>query len=402
MTYMLRNALPPDLADPPGSSATTSTYFHHERQYPRYPCRWPAAQTYSGQPLTPAPGSYEAVPPSSSMPPHHDPHDPHDQRSSSYHHRDDFHPHHRQQQYHDQQPLQMIRSDSQYYFPHPHELQYDRCSVGITSSHHYLNEDNQHFDHHDHHHHSRILLGYEQSLLFSPLHPQPNPHEHRHHHHEYNEATPPTAASGSMTASITSTATHISPTPAPRSSFRPDRGDEGSPPSQRTARQYYVFDRAAYQAMIQTHCLLAQTPGQGFSEENTAVIDLMSGVARNAAERKRWKRLVGNVALKRNLPEYRNLTWYSSTLVLVPQEDWVSVVEQVHGSHGPAEMHLTLQQTLREIKQSYETRRSRCGLPMHIVEQVMRTCPCGHGSADFLSSSMGPVNYSSSMSRDRS
>ncbi|KAI9219832.1 hypothetical protein BC828DRAFT_406335 [Blastocladiella britannica] len=151
------------------------------------------------------------------------------------------------------------------------------------------------------------------------------------------------------------------------------------PPRKRAPRTYYKFTRMTHLAMTESLRLMASTESSTGPPSIGAAArlhDLCHRAAPTPAERKRWKRLAAALAVVDGAPEGRNLTWRTSTLVITPQEDWHQIVSAVHHANHRQSAHFSYRQTLEEIRTTYETRRSRCGIPAAFISQVVADCGC--------------------------
>ncbi|ORZ37013.1 hypothetical protein BCR44DRAFT_1459990 [Catenaria anguillulae PL171] len=103
----------------------------------------------------------------------------------------------------------------------------------------------------------------------------------------------------------------------------------------------------------------------------------------NALPRKRWKRLQENLQIWPNRPMFRNLSWKGCSLIIVPREHWRDLFLEHHVMRVPnpvtqAEIHrhLSARDTFHSLWKSYQTRRSRCGLTLPMIEAMVAECRC--------------------------
>ncbi|KAI9188005.1 hypothetical protein H9P43_002396 [Blastocladiella emersonii ATCC 22665] len=136
-------------------------------------------------------------------------------------------------------------------------------------------------------------------------------------------------------------------------------------------REFFVFDREKYRLME----LSLQTP---------ATPHFPAGLTR-----KRWRRIMSYLELRPENPPRRTLTWKGCALWLAPAEDWrdiilrkfhlppnVAAADPAGASVALMGEHRTFTQTLKLVARRYQTRRSRAGIPLELVEQVCHECPC--------------------------
>ncbi|ORZ40000.1 hypothetical protein BCR44DRAFT_1426068 [Catenaria anguillulae PL171] len=143
-------------------------------------------------------------------------------------------------------------------------------------------------------------------------------------------------------------------------------------------RHFFVFDSHTYECME-------------LSLANPQDPTFVTGVTR-----KRWRRLMSYLDYHPDNPPHRTLTWKGCSLVIAPKEDWRDIVlNEFHSPPGPAPAggaaaavaagttsradmirHRSFTQTLKQLSRRYQTRRSRAGIPVALVEQMCYECPC--------------------------
>ncbi|KAI9224540.1 hypothetical protein BC828DRAFT_373226 [Blastocladiella britannica] len=158
------------------------------------------------------------------------------------------------------------------------------------------------------------------------------------------------------------------------------------------SRRYHIFTRATYLSMVEVILLVA--------ENLLAYQECCRFIAPLHANRKRWKRLQGNLRIIEGAADGRNLTWVRSDRIIVPSEDWHEIIAAAHRSSDLLRKHKSPADTLQavcdlfilhwdnrhslfqrpipfpQIREVYETRRSRCGILSRVVDAYCRSCAC--------------------------
>ncbi|ORZ36010.1 hypothetical protein BCR44DRAFT_47280 [Catenaria anguillulae PL171] len=151
-----------------------------------------------------------------------------------------------------------------------------------------------------------------------------------------------------------------------------DEGDIGK------RRDYLTFTRATYTEMIE--CL--RRPNEPLAPHIT--------------DRRRWKRLMNLLVEHPGQPTYQSLTWKQCPLWIIPHEDWDQLIWEYHysnGQPGVAECN-TVAKTARMLGRLYQTRRSRCGIFIEYIAQLLAMCPhCagGEDGAKIISKAKGKI-----------
>ncbi|KAI9221604.1 hypothetical protein BC828DRAFT_380575 [Blastocladiella britannica] len=208
--------------------------------------------------------------------------------------------------------------------------------------------------------------------------------------------------------------------PQPRSAHPQRPPSPHLPPTQH--RSFMVFTRRTYALMVEALYLMARSNAatsnpeltsspsassalafvvpaaaaangsstQGSSSKYTVDADvyriqeLCNAASESTHERKRFRRLMASLSVLegRATTDGSNMAWRSSTLLIVPHEDWRGIVEQAHQSNLEPGLHFTARRTLTEVRKMYETRRSRCGIPAAYIQSLVEQCSCKGSSSN--------------------
>ncbi|KNE72806.1 hypothetical protein AMAG_16914 [Allomyces macrogynus ATCC 38327] len=196
---------------------------------------------------------------------------------------------------------------------------------------------------------------------------------------------PPPGPSGPPAYAWTAPEAAHDPSRVPRRR-RPRRRHRRGPPSravsggaqdenegERPRREYVVLTRDLYRAM------------------EASLQDPANPVFPPGMLRKRWRRLMSSFEYHAKNPAWRTLTWKGCLLYIAPQEDWDAIVLEEyhappsdpvarHGLNTPAP-HRSVTQTFKQLQRRYQTRRSRAGIPLERVEEIVARCPCNQHPA---------------------
>ncbi|KAI9216225.1 hypothetical protein BC828DRAFT_409674 [Blastocladiella britannica] len=160
-------------------------------------------------------------------------------------------------------------------------------------------------------------------------------------------------------------------------------------------RSYHVFVISSYNAMVatlqqqaiaeagQTAVATAAMRAAGMGAAAT-VRQMCREVAPDLRQRKRYKRLMGNLRLVDDVEDGAGrprLAWRSSTLIILPKEEWNTIIDREHRATYPIEHHVPFRSLLTTLRMQYETRRSRCGIPPAYVEKRLAACTCAQDAA---------------------
>ncbi|KNE61152.1 hypothetical protein AMAG_06903 [Allomyces macrogynus ATCC 38327] len=151
--------------------------------------------------------------------------------------------------------------------------------------------------------------------------------------------------------------------------------DDAPSRKRRADRQYNVFDVQSYELMLESLRLATDTGSRD------ALLDLLRARIPEAAKRKKWKRLMSKLRLMDadrmpNATRTQYIAWWESELIIVPQEEWPIIMREAHQSDLPLDKHRSSRQTQLAVRQRYETRRSRGGLTMEVIDNFCCACPC--------------------------
>ncbi|KAJ3372842.1 hypothetical protein GGF31_001379 [Allomyces arbusculus] len=146
-------------------------------------------------------------------------------------------------------------------------------------------------------------------------------------------------------------------------------------------RPYFVLTRAMYDLMVECVELQAMH-GRDAIAAAGRISEITASVGTTMLERRRWKRLLGNLALVEGGPRYARLTWKGSRLVITPEEDWAAIISRAHNGDADPSDHRSVRQTLMVLKRDYELRRSRCGIRKADIDAHCHTCLCYRLVAD--------------------
>ncbi|KAJ3366679.1 hypothetical protein GGF32_003323 [Allomyces javanicus] len=197
-------------------------------------------------------------------------------------------------------------------------------------------------------------------------------------------AARPAAALASANARANAAATSApAPPPPPAATAGGDAsdrdsdqdGDDAPSRKRRADRQYNVFDVQSYELMLESLRLAADAGNRD------ALLELLRARIPEAAKRKKWKRLMSKLRLMDadrvpNATRAQYLAWWESELIIVPQEEWPIIMREAHQSDLPLDKHRSSRQTQLAVRQRYETRRSRGGLTMEVIDTFCCACPC--------------------------
>ncbi|KNE60233.1 hypothetical protein AMAG_05644 [Allomyces macrogynus ATCC 38327] len=168
----------------------------------------------------------------------------------------------------------------------------------------------------------------------------------------------PSSGSGSGSGSNQASSTSTAPPATMRGGYFFDEENDHMVVGKR--REFFVFNRAYYMTMVL--CLQNKAP-----------------IPRDV-EIRRWKRLMKSLTLLPNYESepFRCLAWTGGNLIITPVEDWAAILAAVHvdSTAGSAHVstHRSITQTCKVLGETYQMRRSRCGIPAEYVEAFCRRC----------------------------
>ncbi|KAJ3366602.1 hypothetical protein GGF31_008023 [Allomyces arbusculus] len=189
--------------------------------------------------------------------------------------------------------------------------------------------------------------------------------------------TMPRSRTGSAREGAVKAAAASSSAPTPSTTRPPSRAVSGGAAEEnegeRPRREYVVLTRDLYRAM------------------EASLQDPANPVFPPGMLRKRWRRLMSSFEYHGKNPAWRTLTWKGCLLYIAPQEDWDAIVLDEyhapptdpvarHGLDTPAP-HRSVTQTFKQLQRRYQTRRSRAGIPLERVEEIVARCPCNQHPA---------------------
>ncbi|KAI9220103.1 hypothetical protein BC828DRAFT_137097 [Blastocladiella britannica] len=139
-----------------------------------------------------------------------------------------------------------------------------------------------------------------------------------------------------------------------------DQDSDGSDTGQltRPSRSYSVFCRESYATMITAlHHLsrvrAGERPGADHAARASSILaadavrKLCREIAPDLSSRKRFKRLLGNLSITGAADdEGEMLTWRTSTLLILPREDWNATIDREHCSASANDEHVPIRALL--------------------------------------------------------